>query len=436
MAKRDEESSKAARMRDFREPEFTEGDTELVAYGSQADDLVPPTGEQRDLAALMEELEMEAKANVTVYRDTGKRGSRGAYVMTFHPSARTMADVLDYLRDAKRGGDFRFYVSDGTRCIGNKFVGVEPPTPEEVKIYEDKQRGNRPYDAPAQQAPNEIALMLQPMRDDQQRRDEQYREEQKRRDEQAQRDREREEARQERERERQDAHNRFMMEIMAKQAVPQKSDLAELISAVGLLQGMNKQPEARRDSEIDILLKGIELRDRLAGQAPGAEESTLNTAIKHLGAPLATLAAKLTSAPAPNPLSRRPVPTPAQPMTAQPVPEKLPAPDVLRETPPPTTEEKLFMLYQDVINAAEAKADPSPFADRLIDILGEDAAADIVSDDAKWEFVMSQLGAEIVSRHAEWFAGLREYMVDSLFEIDEDAANDEPSGEIPGETGG
>jgi len=122
MAKNGDDQASKTRFRNFTPPNTEESMDDLTENDDFIDETdAPVTAEQRDLALLMSELGVNPTASVTIYRHTGTR-SKGAYIMSFHPSSRSMTDVMDYLRDAKRGGQFRFYVNDGRVMVGNKTV--------------------------------------------------------------------------------------------------------------------------------------------------------------------------------------------------------------------------------------------------------------------------------------------------------------------------
>lgn len=407
-------------------------DDELDELDELMEPAVELTQEQRDLAFLLDELGANPKATVTIYRDTGKRGVKGAYIMQYGVSTKSLPEVMDYLRDAKRGGEFRFYVSDGTTMKANQLVIVEPPTPEEVRQYEERQRANNPVHyqsaqaTPQNQGSSEIALLLAKMNEDQVRRDEQYRQDQERRDAQAKADREAADKRMERELERQDKNNQFMLQMM-KSDKRESMGITEIITLAKTLNGND-----RKESDLDILIKGLSLRDQLIGDTTGGkEESTVNTAIKHLGAPLAQLLLTLNKPTLPNPMQRRiSLPTTSEPVKA---PVSTLGVSVDSETldSEPKNPEEIALLFAEIVEAAEKQADPAPYADKLIDTFGEDVCADIVADDDKYAAVLQHLGAEIVEKHRLWFDKLRDIMLDSLYEDDPSGATHEETSQQP-----
>lgn len=407
---------------------------------AEIDDLIPePTREQRDLAMLMEELGSNATASVTVYRDTGKRGGgKGAYITNYHPSQKTLQEIMDYLRDAKRGGEFRFYIHDGKSMVGNRLVIVEPPSPEEMKAYDDKQRSL----APANQTGgipqvDAVATLLQKMEADQQRRDEERREDARRREEDRKEEQRRrddeyrireERAREDRIREekRADRQNELMLQLMT--VKPEKSDLSELITSLVSLQTLTGNKD--KESDFDKFTKFLAIREQLMGDAPApGGESVTATAIKHLGAPLLGVIASLAKQPAENPLPRKQrVPAVAENSGAV---NELPPPALpkneatqLNPTQPALTdEERMTMLFEKIITAARNNDDPAPYADELMDTFGDDVCADLVEDDAKYELLLIQL-KEVGKTHRQWFDKLRDIMLDSLFEDDPDTEAD------------
>lgn len=424
MVKQDNEASLKTRNRNFTpQTQSQQGDDKT---DNDDDDLeIVATQEQRDLAALMEELGANPKASVTIYRETAKRGVRGAFITQYPLSSKSLSEVLEYLRDVKRGGEFRFYISDGLQMRANQLVIVESPTAEEIQIYEARQRSINPTHYQAQQNQqaqstpvDSIALLIQKMTDDQTRRDEQYREDQKRRDDQAREDRLAAEKRMENELTRQSENNKFMLQMMKGNDKSGGGSLTEIISVVKLLQG-----DTKKESELDILIKGLSLRDQLIGDAPGGkEESIANTAIKHLGAPLTQLLLALNSrAPAQNPLPRRLerpavestlLETQTTPVVTAPVGAEAPASDINLTQ----DQEKIAMLFTKIIDAAEKNLDPAPYSDELIDVFGEEACAEIVIDDDRYNLILEQLGAETTAKYKEWFDKLRNIMLDSLYE--------------------
>lgn len=424
---------------------FGDSDDDHDDLDGELDEItVRPTAEQRDLAMLMDEIGASPKATVTIYRVTASKG-KGAYIMQYPLSSKTLQEVMDYLRDVKKGGEFRFYVHDGQNMRANQPVTVEPPTPEEIREYEAKVKSANPYaqnPAPQPAQNDAVMLLLQKMQDDQERREQQYREEQKRRDEQVAEERRREEARHDRDLERVREDKKFMLTLLTNNK-PEKSSLSELLEGMVAMQALNGGGQ-KKESELDILIKGLALRDQLIGDAPGGkEDSVVNTAIKHLGAPLmGVIAAMNKPVPAQNPVPRQ-----RQTPKREPEAEALPAPTVQPDpvTQPATQnpEEKIAMLFAEIVEAAKKNADPAPYSDLLIETFGEDMCASTVDDDQSFEALMEQLkpvGAmlglgEVTVTHREWFDRLREIMLDSLFIDDDESADDEQSDTISDESG-
>jgi len=420
----------------------SEEDDELLG---EIDDSPRPTPEQRDLAMLMDEIGASPKATVTIYRTTASKG-KGAYIMQYPLSSKTLQEVMDYLRDVKKGGEFRFYIHDGSCMRGNQPVSVEPPTPEEVREYEAKVKSANPYPSqnqstqPAQS--DALVTLLASMKEDQARRDEQYREEQKRRDEQAREDRLREEKRQDRELEREREDKKFMLQLLTGNK-SEGNSLTELIKGMVAMQALNGGAKKETDP-LELIDRVMNIQNKLIDNAPGQQkdESIVNTAIKHLGAPLLTVLAGMNAPPVmQNPTPRQSIrqPKPANPSA----PAALPQPEtVVTETtapvPPPTQQEKLAMLLQEIITAAQQDADPTPYAGRLIEELGEDQCAPLVEDseegDKAFEMLLMQLGAVGV-QFRPWFDKLRGIMLDSLFLPDDESDDDEQSINVSDEAG-
>ena len=432
------------RFRDFRQQDDDNFDgVELGGIGDEGDIPVRQTPEQRDLAALMQELGASPRATVTVYRTTSQKG-KGAYIMQYPLSSKTLQEVLDYLRDVKKGGDFRFYIHDGTTMRGNQPVIVEPPTPEEAREYEAKLKANNPAygAAPAVQQNSEIAALLLAMREDSQRRDEEYRrdqerreqerkEEQLRRDQERREEREREQKRAERELEREREDKKFMLTLLTSNKPAPQSGLSEMITALASLKAMEgnqKQPDA-----LEMIDRVMGIRDKLVEDVPSKTDGVAETAIKHLGAPLLTLMAQM-NAQKPNPLpARAPQTAPVKPEAGAPESPTLAAPEVPAETPL-TEQERLAMLLAEIIQAAQQNADPNPWAHKLIEGLGEDACAEVVDDDQSFDFLMTQLGEAGVT-YRPWFDKLRDAMLDLLFEDDDSEDSDGEHTDVSNETG-
>jgi len=255
-------------------------------------------------------------------------------------------------------------------------------------------------------------------------------EEQKRRDDQLREDRIREEARA-------DRQNELMMKLLTNK--PEKSSLSEMLEGMVAMQALNGGNKKEADP-LALIDRVLDIQRKLTDEAPGQQksESVVNTAIKHLGAPLLTVLAQMNK---PAMMSN---PSPRQPIR-QPKPvNDLPAPVAEISPTTPTTpatqspEEKLAMLLQEIVQAAQSNADPAPYAAKLIEQLGEDQCAPLVQDDeegdAAFGFLMTQLGQAGID-YRPWFDKLREVMLDSLFESADSELDDEQGTTVSDETG-
>lgn len=296
-----------------------------------ADTGLPPA-EPDSLQSLLSELAGSAAGKITVYR-TGPN-QKQTYVFQCAPEAFS----LDDLRDRFNGGDFRLYITRNGVLWKNITVSVEP-----------KQAGTTP-EAP----PSSSDAVLAVMREGFQKQAE------------------------------------VMRELVIRTAAPAPApasplagiNIPELVTSLAtLMRTLAPQPaqSANPDRAIDMLMKGIELAQSLKSENGGEEPSLMGLMRDLIKSPMAAQAIAATMQaqhPQPRPAAPRP-PAGAPAIQHQPQPPA-PAPSFAGETAAPAAPETpavnpLLKQYLGMlVSKAENGADPTLYADLVLDNLTED----------------------------------------------------------------
>ena len=367
--------------------------------------------EERAMASMLQELGANPEAYISVHRSKGGRAN-GTYLFKISPSETTLPELYDYIRDEYGAGDYQLLFHNGRQVVpgGNQRVSI----------------GGKPLGKASPTMSNQnddkFAAFLVAM----QERDDKRREEERERREREERER-REDERKRREeedkrRDREETRFMKMMEMMVKQPANNSTvdDLMKVLSSKMIAEMMNP----KKDDAFDTLDKVLSVAEKLGGG--NGEESTLQTLIKTFAKPVSDIAgvvamqaASKGAAPALSPRS-----APKQLPGNNPAPKPEPAEPVPDANPP--TETDTMALIRMIERAAAAERDPETYADMIIDQLGEANTRMIFTDDNALGMILGQMKREIVEARVEWFAELREIVLELLDNHDQENTDNGP----------
>lgn len=345
---------------------------------------------QLDLQNLLADLNAGDGSMVSVFKQTA--GKQLSWITSFTASEMDISQLFPMLKFDHNGGLFRLQVRANGRLVKNKAIRIEPPTPRErmeMKQYESQETTlatllermeNRHQD-------NSLPLILQMMN-------------------------------------KQNENFQAMMLaiVKAQQPAPVQAgpSLIELVTAMAQLKQLTSDDKPR-DSQIDLLLKGVELAREMGGS--DRETNMFDVLAKSLGAFGGTLSKAMETAIPPQtsfqpqqiPSQQTMQPNPAV-QTAQPPQHNVQAQPVNAlpdEHPFKQYEQYAMWLYQ----LAATGRDPFTYAGVIVDQLGTDTARQLFTD----RTVLAQIfeAFPYLSNHTEWFAELvRE--IDALTSPDDD----------------
>lgn len=180
-----------------------------------------------------------------------------------------------------------------------------------------------------------------------------------------------------------------LLKTQQNQPVPSGPTMADMM---GMLVGMKELSGG--DDKMDILIKGMELGQNNSS----GDENLLQTAIKTLGPPIASMTEKLQSA----------QPTPAA------TPQNPVAPPLTTEVPKDSdvnlmTLTKFKPYIELLLNAAAQNGDADIYAHVLLDNFGSDLIKDIIVDDENYAKLFAYIPKAV--EHKAWFDNLRKIVI-------------------------
>ena len=355
-------------------------DAEFESVADPADE-----DSQLDLQNLLADLNAGDGSMVSVFKQTA--GKQLSWITSFTASEMDISQLFPMLKFDHNGGLFRLQVRANGKLVKNKAVRIEPPTPRErmeMKQYESQETTlatvlerleNRQQD-------NNLPLILQMM----QKQNENF-------------------------------QAMMLAFVKAQQPPPVQAgpSLIELVTALAQMKALTSDDKPR-ESQIDLLLKGVELAREMGGS--DRETNMFDVLAKSLGAFGGTLSKAMETAIPPQPAyapqqiaaqPTAPQPQP-QPQTAQPV-NTLPDDHPLKQY-----EQYAMWLYQ----LASTGRDPFTYAGVIVDQLGQEIARQLFTDRTMLAQIFEAF--PYLSNHSAWFAELvRE--IDAMTTPEEDTSH-------------
>lgn len=363
-----------------------------------------PETMESDLQSMMAELAGSSSSSVTVYRSN--KGQQLAYVFKCTPDAFS----LDTLRDKYNGGEFRLFITKEGQLWKNKTVYVEP---KQASAGE----------APPTQAAELAAVMREGFT----------------------------------------KQSELIAGVLRTLASPAPApavptlfsnlDLPGVITAVSALLSTLRPPPPQPvpqgvnpDRAIDMLMKGFELARELKGSEGGAEPTLMGLMSDLLKSPMVgqmVAAAQAQPTAPPRIAQQRPPQQPPKP-PAQPLapplntpPVQQPAQSFASETQPEPANPMLTQYLGLLCAKAAEGADPSLYADLVLDNLDGDLLDSLL---ARKPTPVDGLIADYapVAEHREWFEQLVAIIIEALAPeappVAQSGLNDGPSDHASGNT--
>jgi hypothetical protein len=336
--------------------------------------------EQQELQDAIASFQGDSGAKIYVYRLDGPDNRSGEFIESFGINDYSHDELLQRLRDVHGGGRFKVQIRNrkGHLEVNQICSTIKKPVEKEPEKN------------------NDFSTVLMSMQDTQ-----------------------RDIAQQSR-----DQMTNFMM-MMQQQATEQAKSQTEMMIRMMEINNTKKESfgmkemfelmlgfekiKGKQSDPFDMFIKGMEM-----GQdSGGGDESTIQTLIKSLGAPLADLATKIP------PQSGQPCAN----MIPQPAPILQHAPQLQPQQPQqPQTENDMLLFklqqlkpYLDMmIQAAERGASPHTYAEMLCDQMDEKTLRELIGDEGMYNKLFTY--APQLGHLRDWFDNVRELVIEWMSE--------------------